>query len=84
MCHICYAHHVKKTMVYLDDAQHTSLVRRAHAAGTSMADLIRKAVAAYLIDDDAPPDLSFIGAATGPKQGDTSERDEEILREIFK
>lgn len=39
---------VRRTQIYLEDAQHERLSRRARAAGTSTSDLIREAVDAYL------------------------------------
>ena len=70
-------------MVYLENTQHELLKRRSIATGSSMAELIRKAVNLYMGIEHAAPDLSFVGSASGPRNGDTSERDEEILRQIF-
>lgn len=39
---------MRRTQIYLEDAQHECLSRRARAAGTTKSDLIREAVDAYL------------------------------------
>lgn len=39
---------MKKTLIYIDEKAHRRLRRMAFEGGTSMAELIRRAVAAYL------------------------------------
>jgi hypothetical protein len=39
---------MKRTQIYLEEAQHERLSERARAAGTTKSDLIREAVDAYL------------------------------------
>lgn len=43
---------VRRTQIYLEEAQHERLGKRARAAGTTRSDLIREAVNAYLEGDD--------------------------------
>jgi predicted transcriptional regulator len=52
---------MRKTSVYLDDAQAIRLARLARQQGTSQAEILREAVASY---EPAPsPDRSFALAA---------------------
>lgn len=39
---------MRRTQIYLDEAQHERLGKRARASGTTKSDLIREAVDAYL------------------------------------
>lgn len=77
---------MKKTMVYLEDTQFYSLKQSAASSKKKMAEIIREAVAVYLAGSNKPsPDcFSFVGIAEGPKNGNTSEQAEEILREHLK
>lgn len=46
---------MRRTQIYLDEKQHSQLKRRAAAAGTTISDLIRRAVDAQLaepVDDE--------------------------------
>jgi hypothetical protein len=54
---------VRRTQIYLDDAQHERLGRRARAARTTTSDLIREAVDAYLGPDDKQTQLLAFRAA---------------------
>lgn len=77
---------MKKTMVYLEDNQYLLLKKMASSSNKRMAEIIREALAQHLktktlSKTDA---FSFIGIAKGPKNGNTSERAEEILKESLR
>ncbi len=78
---------MRKTMVYLEEEQFRELKQRARREGRSMAALIREAVRRYLQQDGgrASPDyFAFVGIAAGPRGEATSERAEEVLRELLR
>ncbi len=76
----CYPTSVKKTSIYLDDADFERLQRLARTEGRSQAEIVRSAIAAY--DAQHKPDRTF--AISGAWDGDgTSVADipeEELLR----
>lgn len=76
---------MKKTMIYLDDADHAALKHKAAKEGTSMAELIRRAVT-DLVKPKEPDYFGFVGIAESSPEygGDGSERAEEILDEIMR
>lgn len=77
---------MRKTMVYLEDDQFLLLKRVAASSKKKMAEVIREALSGYLNSkkNKKLDYFSFVGMAKGPKSGRTSERVEEILREILK
>ncbi len=76
---------MKKTMVYLEDEQLLLLKRTAASSKKRMSEIIREALASYLIEKKEKPDyFSIVGIAKGPKNGRTSEQAEEVLRKILK
>lgn len=76
---------MKKTMIYLDDGDHAALKHKAAREGTSMAELIRQAVA-DMIQPKEPDYFGFVGIAESPAgyRTDTSERAESELLELLK
>lgn len=62
---------MKRTQIYLDDAQDDRLARRAAAEGVTKSTLIRRAVDDFLDDDGRSDDLRLarfraaVGAAAG-------------------
>jgi hypothetical protein len=77
---------MRKTMVYLEDDQFLLLKRVAGSSNRKMAEVIREALSGYLNSkkNKKLDYFSFVGMAKGPKRGRTSERAEEILKEILK
>ena len=56
---------MKKTSVYLTDAEVTRLSRLAKSEGRSQADIIRRAIAAY-VPEQPDRDFALIGSGHGP------------------
>lgn len=77
---------MKKTMVYLEDNQYLLLKKVASSSNKGMAEIIREALAQHLTTKtlSKTDPFSFVGIAKGPKNGDTSERAEEILKESLR
>lgn len=76
---------MRKTMIYLEEGQYLRLKKTAAFSKKKMAELIREAVSEYLSrNKKGRRRCSFIGIASGPKGGRTSERVDEILEEVFK
>lgn len=76
---------MKKTMVYLEDEQFFFLKRMATSSKKRMSEIIREALSSYLQSKKEKLDyFQFVGIAEGPKNGRTSEKAEEILKEILK
>lgn len=75
---------MKKTMIYLDDTDHAALKRRAQQEGTSMAELIRRAVK-EAVKLPEPDYFGFVGIAEAPAgyRTDASERVESELQELL-
>ncbi len=76
---------MKKTMIYLDDVDHAALKRKAAQEGTSMAELIRRAVK-DVVKPAEPDYFGFVGIAeSAPEYGGTiSEHVPEHLAEIMR
>ena len=73
---------VKKTSVYLNDAEIERLAWLAEREQTSQAEIIRKAIATY--QPDGPRDRNFAGLASGEGPGDSvADHDEDELLEGF-
>ncbi len=69
---------MKKTSVYLSDAERSRLAWLAREAGTSQAEIIRKAIAAY--EPDGIGDRDFAGARSFDGPGDSvADYDEDEL-----
>ena len=70
---------MKKTSVYLSDAEVSRLIRLARSEKTTQADIIRRAIAAYV-----PPqfdrDFALIGSGRGPGGSVADVPDEELLK----
>jgi len=71
---------MKKTMIYLPETQHDRLTRVARERGSSLAGVIREAVARYLEEQPCRPRPRFIASGAGPEGDNASERVDEILR----
>ena len=76
---------MKKTMVYLHDDQYKMLKEESKQMHTGMAAIIRDAVLLYFKTKKKKINyFSFVGIAEGPHQGNTSEKAEELLKEIMR
>lgn len=76
---------MRKTMIYLEDEQFVLLKRAASASRKNMAEIIREALASFLSERKEKINyFSFVGIAEGPRKGRTSEKAEDVLREIMK
>ena len=76
---------MRKTMIYLEDEQFVLLKRAASASRKNMAEIIREALAGYFSERKEKINyFSFVGIAEGPRKGRTSEKAEDVLREIMK
>ena len=77
---------MKKTMIYLEDDQHSLLKKTAVSSNRKMSEIIREALAHYLKGPkrSRPDYFSFVGIAEGPDKGKTSEQAEELLREALR
>jgi len=73
---------MKKTMIYIDEVQHERLQRLAGEQRTSLAQLIRRAIAVFLDREGPRPQARFIGQGDGPVGGNASTRIDEVLREL--
>jgi hypothetical protein len=73
---------MRKTSVYLTDAEITRLGWLAERERTSQAEIIRKAIASY--EPDGPRDRNFAGAGSFDGPGDSvADYDEDELLEGF-
>ncbi|MGH3276686.1 MAG: CopG family transcriptional regulator [Streptosporangiaceae bacterium] len=70
---------MKKTSVYLDDADVERLSRLAAAEGRSQAEVMRSALAAYEKAQTAPRDFALDGAWTGDGSSVADVPEEELL-----
>ena len=77
---MCYPTYVKKTSVYLTEAEIDRLAWLAEREGTSQAEVIRKAIGAYL--PERLGDRSFLGAGSfdGPGGSIADVPEEDLLR----
>lgn len=73
----------KKTMVYLSEDIYYRLLSKSQREQRSMAWIIRDSLAIYLGKSPKVDHLSFVGIARGGKPHDTSERADEILKDIM-
>ena len=66
---------MKKTMVYLPEDMHRFLTEEAERRGTSMAELVREAVAEYRTSSEAADSKSGLEALVGclPSTGETTD-----------
>jgi len=67
---------MRKTTLYLDDALHARLRREAHARGTSLALVIREALAAHRMRPGRRSKSLGLGRSG---KGDSSARTDELL-----
>src|SRR5262245_9277277 len=75
----------KRTQLYLTAAQHEALIRAARKRRTSLAEVVREAIAEYLgkpgkrgrAASSTDPLAEFIGCFEGP--GDLAERHDDFL-----
>lgn len=74
---------LKKSLVYLEEAQLRELKRRSRSAGTSMAFEVREAVARYLAAPSGARLEGFVGCGEGPGGDDASARADEILKGLL-
>jgi hypothetical protein len=74
---------LRKTLIYLEEAQLRELRRRARASKRSMASMAREAIGAYLAGPAATRLEGFVGCAEGPPGDDASERTHEILKGLL-
>ena len=75
---------MKKTIIYLEEDQYILLKEASALKRGKMSEIIREALAIYLKKEKQNPDyFSFVGIAKGPKNGEISEKAEEILREAL-
>ena len=73
---------MKKTMVYLTEAQRTALARYTRSRGKAVAQVIRDAVGRFLSSEARPRRRArLIGIASGAEQAPISEHAEELLRD---
>jgi predicted transcriptional regulator len=70
---------VKKTSVYLDDAEAERLSRLAATEGRSQADVIRSALAAYEMAHIASRDFALEGAWAGDGSSVADVPEDELL-----
>ena len=76
---------MKKTMIYLNDDQYNLLKEEAEETHAGMAAIIRDAVSLYFKAKKKKMNyFSFVGIAEGSRKGNTSEKVEEILKEIMR
>lgn len=69
---------MKKTSVYLSDAERSRLARLARETGASQAEIVRKAIAAY--EPEGVGDRNFAGARSFDGPGDSvADHDEDEL-----
>jgi hypothetical protein len=76
---------MRKTMVYLTEAQWAALARYAHSRRKPVARVIREAVDRLLASATRPRrPARLIGIASGPGQAPISEHTEELLRDYLR
>ncbi|MDN5804650.1 MAG: ribbon-helix-helix domain-containing protein [Microlunatus sp.] len=72
---------MKKTTIYLDDADDLRLQQAAARQGSSRTDLIRTAIRRLLETEETPPSRPRVLGRSGHR--DTSDRVDELLVEGF-
>ncbi len=75
---------MKRTMIYLPDAQHELLRKKAAVQRKSMAQLIRECIEEHLEPEKPGDYMALVGIAEGPPCGDASERVDEYLQDFLK
>lgn len=75
---------MRKTMIYLKDDQFLTLKKAAASSGKKVSEIIREALSIYLKEKSRVDRFSFVGIAEGPKNGRTSEKTEEVLKEFLR
>lgn len=76
---------MKKTMVYLTERQRMQLKQKASEKNTSVAELIRSAVDAFLLREKPAVDyMSIVGMAEGVQGEHVSEQVDQVLADIMK
>src|SRR5205807_7581408 len=76
---------MRKTMVYLTEAQRTALARYARSRRKPVAQIIRDAVDRLLTSESRPRRRArSIVIASGPDQAPISEHTEELLRDYLR
>jgi len=73
---------MKRITATLPDNLAERLKTHAQAVNASRSEIVRRALAEYLVDGDESQDLPFIGIARSAKRWDAS-RFDEILAETF-
>lgn len=71
---------MRKTSVYLSEADRRKLAALARKAGLSQAEVIRDAIASYELDDGEPEPLALIGTGYGPGTSVADIPEEELLK----
>jgi hypothetical protein len=76
---------MRKTMVYLTDDQFFSLNQLTKQTNKRMAELIREAVEILIKEKTKDKDyFRFVGIGQGEPNGNTSEKIDEVLKEVFR
>jgi hypothetical protein len=70
---------VKKTSVYLTDAELERLAWLAAREGASQAEIIRKAITAYVPDGRGDRNFAGLGTAEGPGDSVADYEEEDLL-----
>jgi len=82
ICPTCYPTSVRKTSIYLDDADALRLARLAEQEGVSQASLLRRAIRSYVPAPRGERRFALDGVGDGPG-GSIADVDERELMDGF-